>query len=113
MRMKKDLHWFRDLTTDERSFYLNGQPLLLRGKHDGMIFPLTGYAPMDVQSWEKVFLTAKDYGINHYRFHTCCPPEAAFVAADEVGMYLEPELPFWGRSWRKGSRSMIRRDRNF
>lgn len=51
---------------------------------------------MDVQSWEKVFLTAKDYGINHYRFHTCCPPEAAFVAADEVGMYLEPELPFWG-----------------
>ena len=93
---KKICIGFRDLTTDERSFYLNGQPLLLRGKHDGMIFPLTGYAPMDVQSWEKVFLTAKDYGINHYRFHTCCPPEAAFVAADEVGMYLEPELPFWG-----------------
>lgn len=87
---------FRDLSADERNFYLNGQPLMLRGKHDGMIFPLTGYAPMDVSSWKKVFLTAKEYGINHYRFHTCCPPEAAFEAADEIGIYLEPELPFWG-----------------
>ena len=78
-----------------------------------MIFPLTGYAPMDVQSWEKVFLTAKDYGINHYRFHTCCPPEAAFVAADEVGMYLEPELPFWGTIVAEGEPEYDKRDRNF
>ena len=39
---------------------------------------------------------AKEHGINHYRFHTCCPPEAAFEAADELGIYMEPELPFWG-----------------
>lgn len=74
----------------------NGRRLFLRGKHDGMLFPMTGAAPMDVPSWRRVFQTAREYGINHYRFHTCCPPEAAFRAADELGIYLEPELPFWG-----------------
>lgn len=87
---------FRDLNTKERTFYLNDLPVMLRGKHDGMIFPLTGYAPMDKASWKRLFGIAKEYGINHYRFHTCCPPEAAFSAADEMGIYLAPELPFWG-----------------
>ncbi|MCR5742760.1 MAG: beta-glucuronidase [Lachnospiraceae bacterium] len=87
---------FRDITTDEHHFYVNGVKTFLRGKHDGMIFPLTGAAPTDVESWVRVFNIAKSYGINHYRFHTCCPPEAAFTAADLVGIYLSPELPFWG-----------------
>lgn len=87
---------FRDLITDHRQFYLNDLPIMLRGKHDGMIFPLTGYAPMKKEEWKNVFQIACEYGINHYRFHTCCPPEAAFAAADEIGIYLEPELPFWG-----------------
>lgn len=87
---------FRDLHTAGRTFYLNDLPIMLRGKHDGMIFPLTGYAPMDKDSWLKRFGIAREYGINHYRFHTCCPPEAAFEAADEMGIYLAPELPFWG-----------------
>ncbi|MGN0666482.1 MAG: beta-glucuronidase [Huintestinicola sp.] len=77
-------------------FLLNGRKIFLRGKHDGMIFPLTGAAPTDKESWLKVMGAAKDHGINHYRFHTCCPPEAAFEAADELGIYMEPELPFWG-----------------
>ena len=79
-----------------RSLLCNGREVFLRGKHDGLIFPDTGYAPTDVASWRKVLQTAKDYGINHYRFHTCCPPEAAFVAADELGIVMSPELPFWG-----------------
>ena len=79
-----------------RRLLLNGREIFLRGKHDGMVFPLTGHAPTDVESWLKVLSTAKEYGINHYRFHTCCPPEAAFAAADMLGIYMEPELPFWG-----------------
>ncbi len=75
---------------------VNGRETFLRGKHDGMVFPKTGYAPADVESWLEVFRTAKEYGINHYRFHTCCPPEAAFEAADIMGIYMQPELPFWG-----------------
>lgn len=84
------------LTADGDHFSINGIRTLLRGKHDGMIFPLTGYAPMNVEDWLSVMRTAREYGINHYRFHTCCPPEAAFAAADMLGIYLQPELPFWG-----------------
>lgn len=86
----------REFTTKGRKFLVNGSETMLRGKHDGLVFPKTGYAPTTVPEWKSVFAIAKDYGINHYRFHTCCPPEAAFVAADQMGIYLEPELPFWG-----------------
>lgn len=77
-------------------FTNHGKPVFLRGKHDAMLFPLTGAAPMDREAWMQRFRIAKSYGINHYRFHTCCPPEAAFCAADLLGIYLEPEIPFWG-----------------
>lgn len=87
---------FRDFTVDEHHFYINGLRTFLRGKHDGMIFPISGAAPMDVEAWLRVMREAKRFGINHYRFHTCCPPEAAFFAADLLGIYMEPELPFWG-----------------
>ena len=86
----------RSFTARRDGFYINGRRTFLRGKHDALLFPLTGYAPMDAESWRKVFSTAKEYGINHYRFHTCCPPEAAFAAADELGIFMQPELPFWG-----------------
>ncbi len=87
---------FRRFTHEGLKLYVNGNETFLRGKHDGMVFPLTGFAPTDVSEWERVLGIAKSYGINHYRFHTCCPPEAAFTAADRLGIYLQPELPFWG-----------------
>ena len=51
---------------------------------------------MDKLAWLEYFRTCQDYGINHVRFHSWCPPEAAFAAADDLGIYLQPELPFWG-----------------
>ncbi len=86
----------RDFKAEGKYFVINGQRTFLRGKHDGLIFPMTGHAPTDLDSWLKVMEKAKEFGINHYRFHTCCPPEAAFRAADILGIYMEPELPFWG-----------------
>ncbi|WP_244444841.1 glycoside hydrolase family 2 TIM barrel-domain containing protein [Paenibacillus camerounensis] len=86
----------REFKADGDKFAINGQKTFLRGKHDGLIFPLTGYAPTDVEAWVRILGISKSYGINHYRFHTCCPPEAAFTAADLLGIYMEPELPFWG-----------------
>lgn len=86
----------RDFTTDEKRFRINGRETFLRGKHDGLIFPETGVFPTDLNSWLRTFETSKAYGINHYRYHTCCPPEAAFLAADLTGIYMEPQLPFWG-----------------
>ena len=77
-------------------FMASGKPVFLRGKHDACVFPLTGHTPMDKTTWINYFRRCKDYGINHVRFHSWCPPEAAFSAADELGIYLQPELPFWG-----------------
>lgn len=86
----------RRLSHDDRTLLVNGRQAFLRGKHDGMVFPATGYMPTDVDSWLEFFGKLAEYGINHVRYHTCCPPDEAFTAADRLGIYLQPELPFWG-----------------
>lgn len=86
----------RDFKTQGTQFSINDHITFLRGKHDACVFPLTGHVAMDVDTWRKYFQTAKEYGINHYRFHSWCPPKACFEAADIEGIYLQPELPFWG-----------------
>lgn len=74
---------------------LNGRNIHLRGVLDCAVFPLTGYPSTDIKDWKRIFHTVKDYGMNHVRFHSWCPPEAAFDAADELGLYLQIELPMW------------------
>jgi hypothetical protein len=81
----------RELTTKGSQFQLNGQPLFLRGTHDGGQFPLHAEPAMDKETWMHVLKVYKDYGLNHVRFHTWCPPEAAFQAADELGMLFQVE----------------------
>ena len=87
-------------------FYANGHRIFLRGKHDAAVWPLTGHVEMSVEGWMKYLGICKEYGINHVRFHSWCPPEAAFVAADSLGIYLQPELPFWGSFDKKDERLM-------
>ena len=86
----------RDFKTKGRQFTMNGKVTFLRGKHDACVFPLIAHTAMDVETWRHYFQVAKQYGINHYRFHSWCPPEACFEAADIEGIYLQPELPIWG-----------------
>ncbi|GET31470.1 beta-galactosidase [Prolixibacter bellariivorans] len=86
----------RKFAAEGTKFAINGRITFLRGKHDACVFPLTGYPPMNVEGWMHVMKIAKSWGINHYRFHTWSPPEAAFEAADRLGIYMESELPFWG-----------------
>ncbi len=90
---------FRDITTREHSILLNKMPISLRGNLDCCIYPLTGYAPMKVSEWMKMFRQAKEYGINHVRFHSWCPPKAAFEAADREGIYLQVELSCFANSF--------------
>lgn len=85
----------RDIAIEGPQFYLNDHPIWMRGTVENCCFPETGYAPMDVDSWIRVFQKCREYGLNHVRFHSWCPPEAAFVAADQVGIYLQPEGPSW------------------
>ena len=85
----------REISIKGRQICLNGKPIWLRGTVENCCFPETGYAPMDVESWLRVFRKVKEYGLNHIRFHSYCPPEAAFEAADQLGIYLQPEGPSW------------------
>ncbi len=85
----------REFRTNGTHFEVNGIPAFLRGTTECCIFPLTGYPPTDVESWTKVLQTCKDYGLNHVRFHSFCPPEAAFIAADRLGIYFHVECSSW------------------
>lgn len=86
----------RSFKAEGRRFTVNGHPTFLRGRHDACVFPLTAHVPMDFDSWRQYFRTIRTYGLNHVRFHSWCPPEACFAAADVEGVYLQPELPIWG-----------------
>lgn len=83
----------RDLAEKGTQFTMNGRPIFLRGTLECSVWPLTGYPPTDVESWRRIFRIEKSYGLNFLRFHSWCPPEAAFAAADEEGIMLQVEGP--------------------
>ncbi|MDE3236989.1 MAG: beta-glucuronidase [Bacteroidota bacterium] len=85
----------RSFKTKGTQFTINDQLTFLRGTVENCVFPLTGYASMKEEDWLRIFKICKSYGLNHMRFHSYCPPEAAFAAADKVGFYLQPEGPSW------------------
>ena len=85
----------KDFAIKGTRFTINGHPIFLRGTLDCAIFPKTGYPKTDVKSWEYIFERCKEYGLNHIRYHSWCPPEAAFIAADKLGMYLSIECSAW------------------
>ncbi len=74
---------------------LNGRRIFLRGETNCAVFPETGYCPMDTDTWLRVLARYREYGVNCVRFHSHCPPEAAFDAADRLGMLMQPELSHW------------------
>ena len=88
----------REFKTRGTRFEVNGQQIFLRGTLECCIFPLTGYPPTDLKSWTRVLKTFKEYGLNTVRFHSWCPPEAAFAAADRLGMYFQIECSSWANS---------------
>ncbi len=85
----------RELRAVGKEFVLNGRPIYFRGTHHGGDFPLTGYPMTEFGYWKKLFETCKKWGLNHMRFHSWTPPEAAFEAADQIGFYLQPEPGMW------------------
>jgi hypothetical protein len=90
---------FRQIEREGRHILINGRRAYLRGTLDCAVYPKTGHPPVTVDEWLRVLGTVKDYGFNHVRFHTWCPPEAAFEAADRLGIYLQPETALWVDSW--------------
>ena len=89
---------FRTFETKGRQILQNGQPLFVRGNLDNCHFPLTGYPAMDAETWRAIFARLKAEGVNQVRCHTWCVPQAAFDAADELGLLISPEV-VWIDSW--------------
>ena len=85
----------REFRVDSTYFTVNGRPVFLRGTLECAIFPLTGYPPTEKDYWEKIYTAIKEHGLNHLRFHSWCPPEAAFIIADSMGIYLMVECSSW------------------
>ena len=86
---------FREVAFQNRRLRINGRPSYLRGTLECAIFPETGYPAMDEAAWKKIYATLRAHGLNHLRFHSWCPPEAAFTAADALGIYLQVEAASW------------------
>ena len=97
----------RDVSVSDRYIAINGKKTHLRGTVENCCFPETGYPPTDVESWLRVLAKCKEYGLNHMRFHSYCPPDAAFTAADQLGMYLQPEGPSWPNHGVRLRRGMV------
>lgn len=92
----------REVKQGKNHLLVNNQPVHLRGTVENAVFPKTGYAPVDDASWERILSILKAYGMNHMRFHSWCPPAAAFRMADKLGVYLEVEMPMWGKDGELG-----------
>lgn len=87
----------RSVGRDAHHIMVNGHRVHLRGTVENAVFPKTGHAPVEDAPWERIMGIVKSYGMNHMRFHSWCPPDAAFRAADKAGVYLEIEMPMWGK----------------
>ncbi len=85
----------REIATQGTQFLLNGRPVFFRGTLDCCIFPLTGHPPTEAGAWRQILRTAQAHGLNHVRFHSWCPPEAASAAGDELGVYFQVEAATW------------------
>jgi hypothetical protein len=97
----------REISHNGNLLLLNNHEINLRMTHWGGDFPLTGTPATDVATWEKIIQTCKDYGLNGFRFHSWCPPDAAFTAADELGFYIQPECGMWNDFSKPGMMDML------
>ena len=82
-----------ELTTEEGVLMTNHRPLYLRGAMENGCFPASGYPPTDEATWTRIFKRMKEYGMNYMRCNGYCPSDAAFEAADKLGIYLHPDGP--------------------
>jgi len=96
------LFGMREFSRQGTQFTINGRLTMLRGALECAVFPKTGYPPTDLASWMREFRVCKAYGLNHLRFHSWCPPDAAFEAADRLGLYLHIECSSWANGPKLG-----------
>lgn len=97
---------FRTIGRDGHHITINGRPTFIRGSQDCVHFPLSGYPSCNVEDWRRIFRIYRQYGLNQVRFHSWCPPDAAFQAADELGLYIQAEM-VWIDQWMNGPNKQV------
>ncbi len=78
-------------------YYLNNVRYYLRNCGDDHVYPETVCSPASREEHVKHLRMMKDYGFNYIRLHTHCEVPEYFEAADEVGLLVQPELPYYGK----------------
>lgn len=76
-------------------FYLNGKPIFLRGFGDDFVYPVEGMSPADQDVHRRHLAKARAAGFNFVRLHTHCELPEYFEAADELGVMIQAELPYY------------------
>ena len=95
LQTRRERFGVRKLEVRGKEFYLNGRPYFLRGFGDDHVYPITGITPPDSEVHRAHLAKAKKAGFNFARLHTHCEVPEYFEAADEVGIMIQPELPYY------------------
>ena len=93
-----------------KEFYLNGKPFFVRGFGDDFVYPITGMTPPDREVHRAHLAKARAAGFNYVRLHTHCEIPEYFEAADELGIMVQPELPYYSDVQTEGAEFDPRRD---
>ena len=75
--------------------FLNNRPFFVRGAGWHDINPIEGAAPCDREHWLKAGRRVKEAGFNYIRLHTQARSPEFFEACDELGLMVQPELPYY------------------
>ena len=80
--------------------FLNNRPYFFRGAGDDHVYAYSICSPADRKIHRKHLQTARDYGVNYIRHHTHTELPEFYMVADELGIMIQGELPYWGmNSW--------------
>src|ERR1041385_1881706 len=77
-------------------FYLNNRRHFVRGYGDDFIYPRTLCSPASREVHRRHLELARSYGFTYVRHHTHCEVPEFYDAADEVGIMVQPEMPYYG-----------------
>lgn len=95
VQKRRERFGVRKIEVHGDSFYLNGRPYFLRGFGDDSVYPVTGLPPADRKTHIAHLKKARAAGFNFVRLHTHCEVPEYFEAADEVGIMVQAELPYY------------------
>ncbi|MFM2356441.1 MAG: hypothetical protein RLZZ528_2177 [Pseudomonadota bacterium] len=84
---------FREFTTRNGKFFLNGQPFYMRAALDQDYYPDTICTPPSEAYLEDQFRKARALGLNMLRCHIKVPDPRYYEVADRLGLLVWTEIP--------------------